>query len=95
MHHEEQEVQEPGLLPWVHIILLDKKLIFKTVSLTKKHPEEQEVQEPGLLPRVHIILLNKKLNCTTVPLTKSTTRRRRCRSRASFPGFISSFWTRN
>jgi hypothetical protein len=59
-HHEEQEVQEPGLLPRVHIILLNKNLNCKTVPLTKKHHEEQEVQEPGLLPRVHIILLNKK-----------------------------------
>jgi hypothetical protein len=89
--HQEQEVQEPGLLPRVHIILLNKKLNSRTVPLTKKHHEKQEVQEPSLLPRVHIILLNNKLNCRTVSLTKITTRSRRCTSLASFPGFISSF----
>jgi hypothetical protein len=66
--HQEQEVQEPGLLPRVHIILLNKKFNCRTVPLTKKDYEEQEVQEPGLLPRVHIILLNKKLNCRGLSL---------------------------
>ncbi len=36
--HQEQEVQEPGLLPRVHIILLDKKLNLQDCPFNKKAP---------------------------------------------------------